>query len=279
MARTKGLLPISGNFEPQVAEPFDARSRVETKADLLLLATWQAKDGNPYTYIGMVVTVYADATEENNGIYRLKSSDYTQEGNWEKAGAGATVDIDAIDTQLNTATETETATDTTVLYVIGKAKITALKLYNYIAEKLSTVFLKVSEYTGTGTKSVNRAVSSQYAGQANADILGRTIHETYALKQSGVTPPETARVILDDQTPTYTIVALTAENLIVENNATTGGEILAPATLACLSTRSPSAVPAFHQYSTTAPLSYTPTVSPFSRSTGSTSVLASAMLL
>lgn len=85
-----------------------------------------------------------------------------------------------------------------------------------------------AEYTGTGTKSVNRAVSSQYAGQANADILGRTIHETYALKQSGVTPPETARVILDDDTPTYSIVALTAENLIVENNATTGGEIIAP---------------------------------------------------
>ena len=46
----------------------------------------------------MVVTVYADATEENNGIYRLKAADYTQEGNWEKAGAGATVDLDAIDT-------------------------------------------------------------------------------------------------------------------------------------------------------------------------------------
>lgn len=124
MGRTKGLLPLSGNFEPQVAGPFDARSRVETKADLLLLATWQAKDGNPYTYVGMVVTVYADATEGNNGIYRLKATDYTQEGNWEKAGAGATVDLDAIDTQLATATETETATDTTVLYVIGKAKIT-----------------------------------------------------------------------------------------------------------------------------------------------------------
>lgn len=89
-----------------------------------------------------------------------------------------------------------------------------------------------SEYTGTGTKQVKYAVSSQTAGQASralADILGRTIHETYALKQSGVTPPETARVILDDDTPTYSIVALTAENLIVENNATTDGEILAPA--------------------------------------------------
>lgn len=92
-----------------------------------------------------------------------------------------------------------------------------------------------SDYTGeTGTKQVNYAKSADEAEQAihsysaNQDALGREIHTTYALKQSGVTPPKTARVILDDDTPTYTIVALTAENLIVENNATTSGEIIAP---------------------------------------------------
>lgn len=91
-----------------------------------------------------------------------------------------------------------------------------------------------AEYTGTGTKQVNYSKYADEAEQAihsysaNQDALGREIHTTYALKQSGVTPPETARVILDDDTPTYSIVALTAENLIVENNATTGGEIIAP---------------------------------------------------
>ena len=247
MARTKGLLPLSGNFEPQVAGPFDARSRVETKADLLLLATWQAKDGNPYTYVGMVVTVYADSTEQNNGIYRLKAADYTQAGNWEKAGAGATVDLNAIDTQLNTATVTETVTDNTLLYIIGKFKANALVLYNYIKAKLDLVYAAInhnhnladlaeksynslsdkptipsiaglmveSEYTGeTGTKKVNYAKSADEAEQAihsysaQQDGLGREIHTTYALKQSGVTPPEIFRVMLDDTTPTYTIEAL-----------------------------------------------------------------------
>lgn len=88
-----------------------------------------------------------------------------------------------------------------------------------------------AEYTGTGTKQVNRAVNSQTASQASrayADILGRTIHETYALKQSGVTPPETARVVLDDITPQYILSEITADNLIVENNATVGGEVIAP---------------------------------------------------
>lgn len=177
----------------------------------------------------------------------------------------ATVDLDTINTQLDTATVTETVTDNTLLYIIGKFKANALVLYNYIKAKLDLVYAAINhnhtlaslseksynslsdkptipsiaglmveaEYTGeTGTKQVKYAVSSQTAGQASralADILGRTIHETYALKQSGVTPPETARVILDDDTPTYSIVALTAENLIVENIATTGGKILAPA--------------------------------------------------
>jgi len=264
MARTKGLLPLSGNFEPQVAGPFDARSRVETKADLLLLATWQSKDGNPYTYVGMVVTVYADATEENNGIYRLKAADYTQANNWEKAGAGDTVDLDAINTQLATANEAETATDTTVLYVIGKAKISALKLYNYIKAKLDLVYaainhnhnladlseksynslsdkptipsiaglMKEVDYTGeTGLQQVNYAKHSEESElainsySAKQDGLGREIHTTYALKDSGITPPETETITLTNASPVYTVTNATAPALIVLNNATIGGEI------------------------------------------------------
>lgn len=92
-----------------------------------------------------------------------------------------------------------------------------------------------SEYTGeTGTKQVNYAKYADEAEQAihaysaQQDALGREIHTTYALKQSGVTPPETARVILDNTNPQYIISEITAENLIVENNATTSGEIIAP---------------------------------------------------
>ena len=88
-----------------------------------------------------------------------------------------------------------------------------------------------SEYTGTGTKSVNRAVSSQYAGQANADILGRTIHETYALKDSGITPPVNENVDLNNDTPTYTVTDATAPLLSVTNAADTGGEVILPTNL------------------------------------------------
>lgn len=88
MSRTKGTLGISANFEPQASAPFDARSVVPTRADLLLLATWQANDGNPYAYVGMLVSVTSDPTPENNGVYRLKAADYTQLSNWELLGSG-----------------------------------------------------------------------------------------------------------------------------------------------------------------------------------------------
>lgn len=89
MARTKGLIPFSGNFEPKSAEPFDGRCRVENKSDLILEATWLNDDGNVYLYDGIVVTVYNDPIERNRGIYTLLGSDYTNIDNWVKAGGNS----------------------------------------------------------------------------------------------------------------------------------------------------------------------------------------------
>ena len=80
MSRNKGIASFSANFEPQVSAPLDAREIVETKADLLLPATWTANDSGVYTYLGMRVSVFNDW--ENNGIYMLIATDYTQEASW-----------------------------------------------------------------------------------------------------------------------------------------------------------------------------------------------------
>ena len=69
MARQKGTLGISANFEPQIAAPFDARAMVPTKADLIIQSNWTALDGSYYGYNGMTVTVAEDSTVANNGIY------------------------------------------------------------------------------------------------------------------------------------------------------------------------------------------------------------------
>jgi hypothetical protein len=49
---------------------------------LILTETWEALDGNTYVYPGMIVSVNNDVIQNNNGIYRLTSYDYTIENNW-----------------------------------------------------------------------------------------------------------------------------------------------------------------------------------------------------
>ena len=80
MARTPGLLNISSNFEPDTAEPFDARLRVPLLSDLTNSATFGS-----YFYLGMIVSVYNDSG--NNGAYRLNALPLTTLSNWEKLGA------------------------------------------------------------------------------------------------------------------------------------------------------------------------------------------------
>ena len=113
------------------------------------------------------------------------------------------------------------------------------KSYNSLSDKppIPSIvgLMKEVDYTGeTGLQQVNYAKYAEESEQAiqaysaQQDGLGRKIHETYALKQSGVTPPETTRVILDNINPHYIISEITADNLIVQNIAAVGGEVIAP---------------------------------------------------
>lgn len=89
MARSKGTLGISANFEPQIAASFDARANVPTKADLTIASNWTANDGGSYPYNGMTVTVAEDSTSSNNGIYiLLDASNITDINSWQQVGEG-----------------------------------------------------------------------------------------------------------------------------------------------------------------------------------------------
>lgn len=105
MARVKGTLGISANFEPQIAASFDARANVPTKADLILAATWVALDSGTYVYNGMTVTVSEDSTAANNGIYvlldtaEIETTDYS---GWLFIGSsGGSGDVDILNNTNN----------------------------------------------------------------------------------------------------------------------------------------------------------------------------------
>ena len=102
MARKKGLLPISANFEVGSAEPFDARAKVEFLSDLTNPITWGG-----LAYKGMDVNVTDDPTPDNNGKYLLKDDDFTNINNWEKVGSGSTSDDISNQSSVTGATVTE----------------------------------------------------------------------------------------------------------------------------------------------------------------------------
>tara|TARA_R110000851_G_scaffold43560_1_gene107656 strand:+ start:12667 stop:13563 length:897 start_codon:yes stop_codon:yes gene_type:complete len=82
--RDQGLLPISANFEPATAEPFDARTKVSLKSDLIKTSTFGAFIAAGFSPIH----VWDDPVELNNGLYILKAEPYTLIANWEKVGSG-----------------------------------------------------------------------------------------------------------------------------------------------------------------------------------------------
>lgn len=84
MARERGTFTVPSNYEPLKAAPFDARSLVQTKADLTAAPTWEQSNGDKWIYPGMLVVVCADV-EENNGLYILSNDIlYQQESSWIK---------------------------------------------------------------------------------------------------------------------------------------------------------------------------------------------------
>ena len=77
MARTKGMLNLSGNLEVNAGAPLDARSVVPTVADLTVAANFQ------YKYVGMPVVVQA-----TGDMYVLTANDVTVAANWKQIGSG-----------------------------------------------------------------------------------------------------------------------------------------------------------------------------------------------
>lgn len=77
MARTKGMLNLSGNLEVNAQAPLDARTIVPTLADLT------ASGNFPYPYIGLEVYVIG-----NDKKYRLIDLDTTDDASWVEIGSG-----------------------------------------------------------------------------------------------------------------------------------------------------------------------------------------------
>lgn len=80
MARRKGVVSVSTNYEVKIKAPFDARQLCDVKEDLINPNSWVYSS----TYAGMLVSVSNDPVAENNGVYFLKVDEPTVESSWVK---------------------------------------------------------------------------------------------------------------------------------------------------------------------------------------------------
>lgn len=81
MGRVKGNFITSNNYEIKKAAPFDARTLVKKRSDLIDLSSWNITG----VYEGMTVVVSSDPDISNNGLYMLTDvNNITSLSSWTK---------------------------------------------------------------------------------------------------------------------------------------------------------------------------------------------------
>lgn len=84
MARNKGTFNFSANLEPKVQAPLDARTVVNTVAELTQAATWQDANNDVWLFNGLVVSV-----AQTGELYMLTNkAAYTSAASWKRIDAG-----------------------------------------------------------------------------------------------------------------------------------------------------------------------------------------------
>lgn len=90
MGRVRGTFDFTSNYEMLRAGPLDARIVVQEKSDLILPSTWEDVNNTIWLYTGIVVSVTADTTSSNNGLYFLvNDASYGYDDSWVKVDSTA----------------------------------------------------------------------------------------------------------------------------------------------------------------------------------------------
>ena len=179
MARYKGLFKASANYEPQIAAPFDARSLVEAKADLIAATTWQQKNGDMWIYSGMIVSVSADIDPEKRGLYILSdAARYMEESAWIKLAHDADLqqiqtDIEDLQQQIDNIEVTGGSQDVEVeteadLPAVGNENITYYIKENSSIKRWDSETQTYISYGGDGENS-ELDVELIYGGDSNGN--------------------------------------------------------------------------------------------------------------
>ena len=92
MARVRGSIPFSSNYEASISKPMDARMLVPSYDDLLDNTNWLTSKNTPCCFNGMLVAVANTTDTSKNGLYMLFDKENTRrpdvsiDANWIKIG-------------------------------------------------------------------------------------------------------------------------------------------------------------------------------------------------
>ena len=123
MARQKGTANLAASLEVLAGAPLDARSLVDTVADLTVTSNF------PYPYVGMTVTVKATGDK-----YTLMALPVSTSANWHKDGGGSSI---TVDDELSNTSENPVQNKVITIAMGNKAdlvdgKIPAAQLPSYV---------------------------------------------------------------------------------------------------------------------------------------------------
>ena len=104
MSRQRGIFDFSGNYEPLIAAPLDARTVVDGKSELTQASTWtKAGNTHPFLFNGLLVAVTSDSVASDNGLYILIDADnYNVAESWRKIAD--IMDIEALNERIDQIT-------------------------------------------------------------------------------------------------------------------------------------------------------------------------------
>ena len=211
MARVKGLVPCSVNFEVKKTAPLDSRIVVDTVLELTEAATWVGDDGQAWLYDGLVVAV-----KETNGLYILKGFEtdptaYSDIENWVRIDASASK-VEIVDNLESTDnTKALAASQGKVLNAkIEDIKNSLSSVYNYKGSKDSYSELPTDAKEGDVWNIVeangNIPAGTNYAWNGTAwDALGGAVDLTGYYTKSEVDQA------IEDAKPTTELEELKAE--------------------------------------------------------------------
>lgn len=160
--RNKGTFNFASNFEVLTKAPLDARLVVDTKANLIDPNIWEDDDTNIWLYKGITVSVVADPSINNNGLYFLENdASYQSYNGWSKIGQSSSLDASVIyNQQVNVSQDASIDTIKTNIDILETSVGTYVDIINItIANILSNLANQLSFNSTTNSYQAVQDVS------------------------------------------------------------------------------------------------------------------------